>query len=77
MRAHRFTQSSTIERISFEDDAGILFRATGRYRYYEVPAAIFDAFCKAPSAGAFFNEAIKDRFRFRRDPERRRFGLNA
>ena len=80
MRAHRFNRSSTIDRISFDDDANILcvsFRQTGKYLYYDVPAAIFEAFCRAPSAGAFFNEHIKDHFRCRRDPERRRFGPNA
>ncbi len=80
MRAHRFNQSSTIDRIGFDDDDGILsvsFRETGKYLYYDVPAAVFEAFCQAPSAGAFFNECIKDHYRCRRDPERRRFGPNA
>ena len=80
MRAHRFNRSSTIDRIGFDDDAAILcvwFRETGKYLYYDVSGAIFEAFCKAPSAGTFFNEHIKDRFRCRRDPERRRFGPNA
>ncbi len=69
-----------IDRIGFDDDAGILsisFRDTGKYLYYDVPAATFDAFCKAVSAGTFFNECIKDRFRCARDPDRRRFGPNA
>ncbi|WP_278983830.1 KTSC domain-containing protein [Sphingobium yanoikuyae] len=80
MRAHRFNPSSTIDRIRFDDDAGILrvsFRETGIYFYYDVPAAIFEAFCEAPSAGAFFNERIRDQFRCRRDLDRRRFGPNA
>ena len=80
MRAHRFNQSSTIHRIGFDDDTGILsiaFRETGKYLYYDVPVATFEAFCKAPSPGAFFNERIKDHFRCRRDHERRRFGPNA
>lgn len=79
MRAHRFNQSSMIDRIGFDDDRGILsitFRETGKYFYYDVPAAIFDAFCQAPSAGMFFNERIKDHYRCARDPERRRFGPN-
>ena len=69
-----------IDRIGFDDDAGILtilFWGTGKYLYYDVPAALFEEFCRAPSAGAFFNERIKDRFRCARDPERRRFGRNA
>lgn len=68
-----------IDRIGFDDDADILsisFRDTGKYVYYDVPAATFQAFCNAPSAGTFFNAHIKDHFRCRRDPERRRFGPN-
>jgi hypothetical protein len=42
-----------------------------------VPAETFEGFCHAASAGSFFNELIKDRFRYARDPERRRFGPNA
>ncbi|XVJ64341.1 MAG: KTSC domain-containing protein [Sphingopyxis sp.] len=63
------------------DDAArtlcIAFRDTGRYVYEGVPAALFEAFCRAGSAGSFFNERIKDRYRFQRDPGRRRFGPNA
>jgi len=80
MRAQRFSRSSTIDRISFDDEAGTLcvsFRDTGKYVYYDVPAALFEAFCKTSSAGAFFNEHVRHRFRFRRDPERRRFGPKA
>lgn len=80
MRAHRFPQSSIIDRIIYDDEARTLcisFRDTGKYVYEGVPAALFEAFCRAASAGIFFNERIKDRYRFRRDPERRRFGPNA
>ncbi|WP_349255343.1 KTSC domain-containing protein [Sphingopyxis sp.] len=42
-----------------------------------VPAEIFDGLHEARSAGVFFNEHIKDRFRFQRDPGRRRFGPKA
>lgn len=69
-----------IDRISFDDDTGILlvsFRETGKYCYFDVPADTFEAFCNARSAGTFFNEHIKNHFRCRRDPERRRFGPNA
>ena len=80
MRACRFNQSSIIERVAYDDDAHSLcvsFRQTGKYVYYDVPAAIFDALCKAASVGAFFNEQIKGRFRCRRDPDRKRYGPNA
>ncbi len=80
MRARRFNQSSTIDRIGYDDDTGVLsvsFHETGKYLYYDVPADLFEAFCRSPSAGAFFNAYIKDHYRCARDPERRRFGPNA
>lgn len=80
MRAHRFPQSAMIDRIAYDDAAttlSISFRDTGKYLYHDVPAVIFDAFCQAASAGTFFNQHIKDRFRCERDPQRRRFGPNA
>lgn len=66
-----------IDRVAFDDEANTLcisFRQTGKYVYYDVPDTMFDALCKAGSAGAFFNQRIKGRFRCRRDPERRHFG---
>lgn len=69
-----------IERVAYDDAARSLcvsFRQTGKYVYYEVPAAIFEALCKAASAGSFFNSQIKGRFRCRRDPERERYGPGA
>lgn len=80
MRVCRFPSSSMIERIAYDDAARILwisFSGTGVYLYDGVPAALFEEFCRAPSAGGFFNERIKDRYSFRRDPARRRFGPNA
>jgi hypothetical protein len=67
MRAHRFNQSSTIDRIVYDDQARTLcisFRDTGKYVYEGVPSSLFEAFCRASSAGGFFNERIKDRYRF-------------
>lgn len=69
-----------IERIAYDDAAQTLwttFSGTGAYLYDGVPASLFEKFCRAPSAGSFFNERIKDRYSFRRDPARRRFGPNA
>ena len=80
MRAHRFNQSSTIDHIVYDERARTLcisFCDTGKYVYQGVSSSLFEAFCCAPSAGGFFNERIKDRYRFRRDPELRRFGPNA
>ena len=75
MRAARL-KSSMIERICYDEDErslSIWFRATGRYIYEDVPAAVYEALRTARSAGACFNECVKGRFRCRFDPERRRF----
>lgn len=80
MKAHMFRSSAMIERACYDETAGSLtmtFRGAGKYVYYDVPAALFDALCRAPSAGRFINEHIKGRFICRRDPDRRRFGPNA
>ncbi|MFL6845080.1 MAG: KTSC domain-containing protein [Allosphingosinicella sp.] len=75
LRASRLS-SSVIERIVYDDEArslAISFRETGRYIYSDVPDAIYEGLCKAPSAGRYFNACIKRRFPCRPDPERRRF----
>jgi hypothetical protein len=68
--------SRAIVRIAYDEEArnlSIWFPETGRYIYSEVPRAIYEGLCKAPSAGRYFNECIKRRFPCRPDPERRRF----
>ncbi len=80
MRARRIARSSMIERVAYDEAASILciwFRETGKYLYFDVPHEIYEDLCRAPSPGAFFNSAIKDRFRCQRDPAVRRFGPNA
>ena len=76
MRAARLN-SSMIERICYDDEAATLdiwFRGSGRYVYYEVPAALYEGLKASASAGRYFNERIKGRFRCSPDPDRRRFG---
>jgi hypothetical protein len=36
------------------------------YRYFAVPAGVYDAFLAAPSHGRFFQERIRDHYPFRR-----------
>ncbi|GGJ42011.1 KTSC domain-containing protein [Sphingopyxis bauzanensis] len=77
MRVHRFPASSTIEELCYDpgnQTLCIAFRETGRYVYDAVPEPVVEAFCRAPSAGGFFNAQIRDRYRFRRDPARKYFG---
>ena len=75
IRAARLS-SSAIERAAYDEEAATLslwFRETGRYIYSDVPRAIYEGLCRAPSVGRYFNECIKHRFPCRPDPERRKF----
>jgi hypothetical protein len=75
MRAARLS-SSVIDRILYDEEQkalSIWFRETGRYIYSDVPSAVYDGLCRAPSAGRYFNQCIKRRFPCRPDPERRKF----
>lgn len=42
----------------------IVFQSGRRYRYEDVPPAIYEAMNAAPSKGEFFNEHIRDKFTF-------------
>ena len=75
MRA-RNLESAMIRRVAFDEEASqlsIWFRNSGRYVYEGVPRSLYDALCKASSAGRFFNEGIRGRYEARRDPAPRRF----
>ena len=68
--------SSAIERIAYDDasrELSIWFRESGRYVYYDVPRAVYDALRQCESAGRLFNDCIKGRYRCAFNPERRRF----
>lgn len=76
MRMCRIDRSSMIDRAAYDADASILcirFRDSGSYFYFDVPEELFEGLCTAASAGTFFKDRIKDRFRCERDPERRRY----
>ena len=75
MRA-RNLDSAMISRVAFDEEESrlsIWFRNSGRYIYEGVPRSIYEALCKASSAGSFFNEGIRGRYPGRRDPRERRF----
>jgi hypothetical protein len=77
MRARRL-DSSLIERIVFDDEAGTLlvqFRSARQYLYRGVPRAIYDGFKRAASAGQFFNPCVRGRFDCEPVPPRRRYPL--
>jgi lysyl-tRNA synthetase class 2 len=50
-------------------DLRIVFQTGRRYIYKEVPQETFDGMKAAFSKGEFFNEHIRERFRFIRDPD--------
>jgi hypothetical protein len=75
LRVHEF-DSSAIERAAFVEPSGTLdiwYKGGDRYRYFNVPAATFDALLSAPSAGEYVNRQIKPNHRFEVEERRRRF----
>jgi KTSC domain len=74
-RVHEF-DSSAIDRAAYDAGAATLdlwYKGGDRYRYFEVPEAVFDALLAAPSAGEFVNREIKPRHRCEIEERRRRF----
>ena len=75
LRVHEFG-SSAIDRAAYDSAAETLdlwYRGGDRYRYFEVPEAVYEDLLAAPSAGEFVNREIKPRFRFEIEEGRRRF----
>ena len=57
--------SSDIASIGYDAAAQILeieFHATGSYRYFSVPAAVFETLRTTPSPGKYFLQNIKGQF---------------
>jgi hypothetical protein len=63
-------ESKMLSAVAYEDSRQILylrFRSTGDvYRYFEFPAAAYQAFLSADSRGRFFRSHIRDHFRYER-----------
>lgn len=75
MLGFRPRRSSLIRRVLFDETSNTMsvsFSNSRQYTYHEVPRAVFDALTKAQSAGDFFNNTIRGRFRC--EPVGRRFG---
>jgi hypothetical protein len=59
--------SSAMWRISYDDtrhELAVTFKTGKTYTYFEVPEDVYEDFLSAPSKGRFFNERIRDRYRF-------------
>jgi hypothetical protein len=66
-RSGRFLVSSVIKSVAYDEDAGeldITFASGKTYRYLDVPLGVYAEFLDAASKGEFFNENIKDAFRY-------------
>ena len=63
-------KSKMLSAAAYDDSQRILylrFRNTGDvYRYFELPAADYQAFLSAESKGRFFRSHIRDHFRYER-----------
>ena len=63
-------ESKMLSAVAYDDSKQILylrFRNTGTvYRYFELSAAVYQAFHAAESRGRFFRFHIRDHFRYER-----------
>jgi hypothetical protein len=62
-------ESEAIDEIGYDAGRSVMFVRFAHgcwYSYFDVPAAIYEAFVAAESHGRFFHERIRDRFPYRR-----------
>jgi hypothetical protein len=72
---HEF-DSSAIARAFYSEASATLdlwYKGGDRYRYFDVPLAIYEALVSAPSAGEYVNLEIKPLYRYEIEGRRRRF----
>ena len=58
-------ESTTLRAVAYDEGSAVLhleFRTRAIYRYYDVPAAVYEALLGAPSKGSYFNRVIRGRF---------------
>jgi KTSC domain len=61
-------ESSTLATIAYDDTRELLqleFNSHAFYQYCGVPATVHEALLRAPSKGAYFNQAIRGKFPYR------------
>ena len=62
-------ESTTLAVLAYDDIYGILqleFRSRAIYRYFGVPAPVYEALLASPSKGKYFNRAIRGNFPYSR-----------
>ncbi|HEY4942386.1 MAG TPA: KTSC domain-containing protein [Rhizomicrobium sp.] len=60
-----FIDSSNVEQIGFDDQAGeihVIFKNGRHYIYSPASQEVFDEFRNAPSKGTYLNQVIKPRY---------------
>ena len=58
-------ESTTLRAVAYDDGCGVLqleFCSRAIYRYYGVPAAVYETLLGASSRGSCFNRVIRGRF---------------
>jgi hypothetical protein len=59
--------SSAVRSVGYEDGTLEIEFVSGRvYQYFDVPERLYRELMRATSIGTFFNERIRDRFRYAR-----------
>lgn len=62
-----YTNSSTMNKFKYDAQSQLLtifFTSGETYNYYNVPLSVFEGLNKASSKGQFFNNRIRDHFRY-------------
>ena len=62
-------ESTTLRTIGYDESLALLrleFRSLAVYDYFGVPSAVHASLLGAPLIGAYFNEAVRGRFAYRR-----------
>lgn len=60
-------ESSTLASVGYDESSDLLqlaFRSRAVYRYFAVPTAVHESLLVATSKGRYFNQAIRDQYRF-------------
>jgi hypothetical protein len=63
-----YVESSAVNHLHYDEvtaELHIEFAGDRAYVYYDVPRRVYDDMRTASSVGAYFNQHIKDRYRFR------------
>ncbi len=60
-------ESTTLSALAYDETHEILqleFRSHAVYRYFDVPALVYESLLAAPSKGKYFNRAIRGNYRY-------------